>query len=173
MPYSTNDGWVGDVYLPNEQKAALLAFIEAIGAKRRLGKDEAGNPRIEGRRGRVYVQPSSCQPGRQPKFQLVFNPGHPFGWQFARDALKAFAKVTNNGSGEGILLMERLPTAGEGEIIRRKLVIFKRVEYSEEALSARRAHMARLHAIAREAKLNGAGTQKTSIRSRVAKTEME
>lgn len=141
------DGWVGDVYRPKEQRAALLAFADAIGAKRRLGADEAGNPRIEGRHGAIYVQPKTCDPGQSPKFQIYFT-GHPMGWKYAREALSAFAKVTNNAHDEGLLLIERLPTASEGEIIRDKLTIFKRVVYSDEVLAAKRDHMARLRATA-------------------------
>jgi len=130
--------WTGDVYRPNEQRAALLAFADAIGAKRRLGADEAGNPRIEGKHGAVYVQPSTCDPGRaSPKFQIYFS-GHPMGWRYAREATSAFATVTNNGHDEGMLLVHRLPTPQEGEIVRDKIGIFKRVVYSDEVLARKR-----------------------------------
>jgi hypothetical protein len=134
--------WTADVYGLKEQKAALLIFAEAIGAKRRLGADEAGNPRIDGKYGQVYAQPSTCAPGRSPKFQIYFTTGHATGWRFAREALSAFAKVTNNGHDEGLLVMSRLPSPEEGEVIRDKLGIFKRVVYSPEVLEAKKAWMA-------------------------------
>jgi hypothetical protein len=108
-----DDGWVGDVYRPKDQKAALMAFADAIGPKRRLGADEAGNPRIDGKHGRVYVQPRTCDPGETPKFQIYFTTGHATGWRFAHEAMAPFAKVTNNGHDEGLLVMDRLPSAAE------------------------------------------------------------
>ena len=136
-------------------KAALLAFADAIGSKRKLGADEAGNPRIEGKHGRIYVQPRTCDPGRAPKFQIYFSTGHATGWRFAREALGAFARLTNDAYDEGLLLIERLPSAEEGEVIRDKLGIFKRVVYSEEVLAARRAQIARMNAARLEAAAGG------------------
>ena len=149
------DNWTGDVYRLKEQKAALLRFADAIGAKRKLGADEAGNPRIEGKHGRIYVQPRTCDPGRAPKFQIYFSTGHATGWRFAREALGAFARVTNDAYDEGLLLIERLPSAEEGEVIRDKLGIFKRVVYSEEVLAAKRAQTDRMNAARLEAVAGG------------------
>jgi hypothetical protein len=135
-----NNAWVRDVYRPKEQKAALVAFADAIGAKQKFGQDEAGNPRIEGKRGRIYVQPSTCDPGKSPRFQIYFTTGHATGWRFAREAMSQFAKITNNGDDEGILVMERLPSPQEGEVIRDKLEIFKRRYISEETRARLRGH---------------------------------
>ena len=153
------DPWVGDVYGPKEQRAALLMFADAVGAKRSLGADEAGNPRIEGKHGCIYVQPKTCDPGQSPKFQFYFA-GHPLGWRYAKEAL-AFAKVTNDSDGEGILLLDRLPTAAEGEIIRDKIGLKKRFVFSDEVLARKRAIMAAATA-ARAKNLDGTRGDETS-----------
>ena len=54
------DALPNDVDNVGAQRAALLAFAKAIGARARLGRDKAGNPRLEGRAGRIYVQPRSA-----------------------------------------------------------------------------------------------------------------
>jgi hypothetical protein len=113
--------WSGDIYFAKEQKAALLTFVVAIGAKPRLGADEARNPRIEGKYGRIYVQPATCEPGKSPKFQIYFLPGRALAWRYTRDALSTFATMTNDGDDEGMFLMNRLPTAAEGEVIRARI----------------------------------------------------
>ncbi len=74
------ENWIGDVLRPKEQRAALVAFADAIGARRKFGEDAAGNPRIEGRHGAIYVQPSTCSPGQQPRFQIYFSGGTK-GWR--------------------------------------------------------------------------------------------
>ena len=47
----------------------------------------------------------------------------------------AFAKVAQAGDAEGILLLDRLPTSDEAEIIRGKLQIAKKRETSDEELA--------------------------------------
>jgi hypothetical protein len=56
----------------------------------------------------------------------------------ARAALK-FAKVTQDGDGEGFLKIDRLPTEAEGHIIRDKLGIPKKRQSSEEEIARLRA----------------------------------
>jgi hypothetical protein len=129
-----NDAWVNDTYRSREQRTALVAFAEAIGARKRLGEDEAGNPRIDGAHGRVYVMPKSVDPGARPKYQ-IYVWGSAQRWRPAKEALGAFAKVTNGvdyGADEGILVMDRLPTPAEGEVIRDKCGIGKKRYVSEE-----------------------------------------
>ena len=57
-------------------------------------------------------------------FQLYYV-GTERSWTAARVALK-FAKVTQDGDGEGFLKIDRLPTEAEGHIIRDKLGIPKK-----------------------------------------------
>jgi hypothetical protein len=166
-PMSNRDPWVGDVYRPKEQKAALLAFADAIGAKRRLGADEAGNPRLEGKTGRVYVQPSTCDPGRSPQFQLYIF-GSDQRWRYAKEALSAFAKVTNDGRDEGLLVIGRLPTESEGEIIRDKLGLKKRFVFTEEILAQKRATIERVRTA-----LSGAGGEKSPKASDLTRSQRE
>jgi hypothetical protein len=133
----TDEGWVADVYRPKAQKAALLRFADAIGARRRLGEDEAGNPRIEGKFGRVYVKPSTTEVGREPIFQLYLEGGAKR-VKFAAAAL-AFAKVTNKGD-EDMLVELKLSdvTPERGEIIRDKLGLRKRFVFDEAVLAKKR-----------------------------------
>ena len=132
-----DNAWTADVYRLKEQKAALRAFADAIGAKRRpSGRDEAGNsastrevgftcrlleaaPILKVIRAKCLFFSTGHAPGNGA------SPGHvaelaPIGWT-----------VTNNCSDEGLLSMTRLPSVAEGEIIRDKLGIFKRVVYSD------------------------------------------
>ena len=133
----TDKGWVADVYRPKAQKAALLRIADAIGARRKLGEDEAGNPRIEGKFGRVYVQPTTTETGREPVFQLYLEGGTQR-VKFAAAAL-AFAKVTNKGD-EDMLVELKLSdvTPERGEIIRDKLGLRKRFVFTEEVLAMKR-----------------------------------
>src|SRR5580700_4666731 len=127
-----DEGWVADVYRPKAQRTALLRFADAIGARRKLGEDEAGNPRIEGKFGRVYVKPTTTE-SREPIFQLYLEGGAKR-VKFAVDAL-AFAKVTNKGD-EDMLVELKLSdvTPERGEIIRDKLGIGKKRDVSAETL---------------------------------------
>jgi hypothetical protein len=129
----TDEGWVADVYRPKAQKAALLRIADAIGARRKLGEDEAGNPRIEGKFGRVYVKPSTTEAGREPIFQLYLEGGAKR-VKFAIDAL-SFAKVTNKGDEDMLVELKFSDITPErGEIIRDKLGIGKKRDVSAETL---------------------------------------
>lgn len=141
----TDEGWVADVYRPKAQKAALLRFATAIGARRRLGEDEAGNPRIEGKFGRAYVQPTTTEAGREPVFQLYLEGGAKR-VKFALAALD-FAKVRNKGD-EDMLVELALSdvTPERGEIIRDKLALRKRFEFDEATLLRKREAVLRARA---------------------------
>ncbi len=144
------ENWIGDVLRPKEQRAALVAFADSIGARRKFGEDEAGNPRIEGRHGAIYVQPSTCSPGQQPRFQIYFSGGTK-GWRFAKEAIGRFAKLTNDGDTDGMFALDRLPTKYQGEVLRDKLDIPKRRTVSDETLARLRAMGNRFGAPANEA----------------------
>ena len=112
----------------------LLAFAEALGCRdAALRRDECGDWRIKGRFGHVYAAPEG--------FQIYFRGADEFeepkssqGWTYAKRAM-AFAKVMQDGDAEGILLLDRLPTSDEAEIIRGKLQIAKKRELSDEELA--------------------------------------
>jgi hypothetical protein len=57
-------------------------------------------------------------------------------WTYAKRALK-FATVTQDGDEEGILWLDRLPTADEAKAIRRYLGIPKKAELSGETRAKR------------------------------------
>lgn len=57
-------------------------------------------------------------------------------WTYAKKALR-FAEVTQDGDDEGILWLDRLPTAEEGKVIRRYLGIPKKAELSEDTRAKR------------------------------------
>jgi hypothetical protein len=142
---SDNETWAGDVYRPKAQRAAILSFADAIGARRKLGADEAGNPRIEGKHGRVYVKPTTTEAGSSPIFQLyVF--GGPQRIRHARPAL-AFARVVGQGDEDMICETALLDiTPHRGEVIRDKLGLAKRFEFDEATLARKRESMAAMRA---------------------------
>jgi hypothetical protein len=146
----TDEGWVADVYRPKAQKAVLLRIADAIGARRKLGEDEAGNPRIEGRFGRVYVKPSTTEAGREPIFQLYLEGGAKR-VKFAVEAL-AFAKVTNKGDEDMLVELKFSDvTPTRGEIIRDKLGLRKRFVFAEEVLARKREAAIRARAAVKNA----------------------
>ena len=67
--------------------------------------------------------------------------GSPRGWGFAKAAL-SFAKLTQDGDGEGALFVTRLPTKREATAIREKLGVPKKRTLSEEKLARLRAQFA-------------------------------
>ncbi len=136
-----NDGWTADCLHPKEQRAALTAFAKAIGARTKLGQDEAGNPRIDGRRGAVYVLPATVAPGRKPIFQIYFA-GSVQSWRFAKEAIGRFGKLTNGGDTDGMFTLDHLPTKFQGEVLRDKLVIPKRREVGEPSPAQMAARLA-------------------------------
>jgi hypothetical protein len=129
---------MADIHPPAKQRVALLGLVEALGCRdASLRKDECGDPRIVGKLGHIYAVPGG--------FQLYFRGAPEFeeltssqSWTWGKKAL-AFAKVTNDGDGEGMLFLDRLPTAAEAEIIRAKLVIAKKREVSEAELERLRS----------------------------------
>jgi hypothetical protein len=125
-------------YPPAKQRPALLAFAEAISSRAdALRRDECGDWRIKGRFGHVYAVPGILgEPPREGFLICYTGPefiGSPRGWTLARREFEAIGcKVTQDGDGEGIVFLGRLPGREEGEIIRDKLVIFKKRDVSEE-----------------------------------------
>lgn len=128
---------MGDIYPPSVQRPALLAFAKACNNRASaLRRDECGDWAIFGSNGHIYAVPEGfqlmvgCDP--EPRWSSAR------GWESAKRRL-SFAKVTQDGDEEGALILDRLPTPKEAEEIRLILGIAKRVEYSEDALAAKRA----------------------------------
>lgn len=85
-------------------------------------RDDCGDWIIGGKAGHIYATPEG--------FYLYCDPGSARAWTFAKRAL-SFCRVTQDGDEDGFLLLDRLPTAEECEIIRDKLAIRKKREISE------------------------------------------
>jgi hypothetical protein len=118
---------LSDRYPPSHQREALTVFAQALGsALSALRRDKCGDPRINGRRGHVYAVPEG--------FQLYCACDSRMGWTWAKKKL-AFARVTQDGDEEGMVMMDRRPTPAEAEIIRDYLGINKAREYGEETLA--------------------------------------
>jgi hypothetical protein len=129
---------------PARPREALLALVQPLGCRdAALRRDECGDWRIRGRYGWIYgVAGALDQPGVEGFLLYYSGPefiGSARGWGFAKRAFEAFGcAATQDGDDEGIAFLDRLPTAGEAEIIRAKLGIAKRREMSGAAL----AHLA-------------------------------
>jgi hypothetical protein len=93
-----------------------------------LGRDECGDPRIDGQFGHIYAVPGG--------FQIVFL-GTARPWGYAKKAM-SFAKVTHDGDEEGCLFLAGLPTESGAEAIRDKVGIPKKREERGRADQASR-----------------------------------
>jgi hypothetical protein len=125
---------MSDVFPPLRRREALLMLRDALGVRdNALKRDECGDWRVNGRQGHIYAVPEG--------FQIVF---------FARcgvtewdgegphieDCIRAkrsliFCRLAQDGVGEGIFFLDRLPTSTEAEIIRGILAIAKKREAGE------------------------------------------
>jgi hypothetical protein len=140
---------VVDIYPPKVQREALLKLAEALGCRdNALRRDECGDWRIKGERGWIYAAPEG--------FQLIF---------FAREAVNEwdgdgphiedytkakrslmFCRLAQDGTGEGIFILDRLPMLAEAVTIREIFAIAKKREVgepSEAQLAARAAFAAK------------------------------
>jgi hypothetical protein len=119
---------MSDRYPPALQREALAVFAAALGsASSALRRDECGDPRLNGKRCYIYAVPEGFQ------FYCVCDCRLAWTWELS------FAKVTQDGDEEGMLLLDRLPTAEEAEAIRDYLGIAKRPDLSEEERERRRS----------------------------------
>jgi hypothetical protein len=140
-----------DKYPPAVQRPALLKLVEALGCRdAALRRDECGDWRINGKHGYIYAVPGIPWGGMEKVegFQIYFRGAAEFeeptssqAWTWARKTLEPFCRVTQDGDMEGMLFLARLPTPEEAEIIRDKLRIAKRAEFSEEVLAQKREGM--------------------------------
>jgi len=131
-----------DKYPPTVQRPELLKLVEALGCRpNALRRDECNDWRISGKQGWIYAVPEG--------FQLVYfarngvnewdgEGPHMEDYVRAKRSL-TFCRLTQDGTGEGIFLLDRLPTQEEGATIREILVIAKKREVSEETLERLRS----------------------------------
>jgi hypothetical protein len=131
-----------DRFQPTVQRSALLELVKTLGCRdNALRRDECSDRRINGKQGHIYSVPEG--------FQLVFfarcgvtewdgDGPHIEDYTGAKRAL-IFCRLAQDGTGEGIFLLDRLPTPGEAEIIRDTLAIAKKREVSEAELERLRA----------------------------------
>jgi hypothetical protein len=140
---------VVDRYPSSVQRPALLKLVEALGCRDVcLRRDECSDWRISGKQGHIYSVPEG--------FQLIFFARNGVNeWDGAgphiEDYIRAkrnlvFCRLVQDGTGEGIFLLDRLPTKDEAETVRDILVIPKKREVgepSEAQLAARAAFAAR------------------------------
>lgn len=130
---------MADKYPPTVQRPALLKLVEALGCRdAALRRDECGDWRINGKHGYIYAVPGGFQ--IYYRGAPEFEEGGPQAWTWAKKLL-SFAVVTQDGDTEGMLFLGRLPTPAEAEIIRDKLHIKKRAEFSDEVLAQKRERM--------------------------------
>ena len=126
---------MSDLYPPTRQRPALLDLTKALGCRdNSLRRDECGDWRVEGRNGHVYAVPGSLDRPATPGFQ-IYAAGSARWWSFAKKALTPFAEITNDGDDEGMLFLDRLPTADEAETIRQYVGLAKKRVMSEAELA--------------------------------------
>jgi hypothetical protein len=132
-------------YSPAIQREALLNLIEALGCwYRALRRDECGDPGVVGKYGHIYAVPGTLDRPGVEGFQIFYSEDPTYSeaaiftvdetappkereaqierqmklrWAHLKKALD-FCAMTNDGDGEGMLFLDRLPTPGACEIIR-------------------------------------------------------
>jgi hypothetical protein len=131
-----------DKYPPTVQRPELLKLVEALGCRpKALRRDECADWHIVGKQGWIHAVPDG--------FHLVYFARNGVNeWDgdgpHIEDYIRAkrgliFCRLVQDGTGEGIFFLDRLPTAEEAEVIRDILVVPKKREVSEETLERLRA----------------------------------
>jgi hypothetical protein len=131
-----------DKYPPAVQRPELLKLVEALGCRpNALRRDECNDWRISGKQGYIYAVPEGFQ-----FFYYARNGVNEWDGEgpHIEDYIRAkrsltFCRLTQDGNGEGMFLLDRLPTEDEAVTIREILVIAKKREVSEETLERLRA----------------------------------
>jgi hypothetical protein len=119
-----------DIFPRAKQRPALIEFARAVRARDHdFRRDECRDWRLNGKHGFVYAMPRG--------YQLFFG-GTARSWTYAKRAL-SFARVIQDGDGEGFLFLDRAPTEEDAAIIRDKLGIRKKREPGEHELARLRA----------------------------------
>lgn len=116
------------------QRPALLELAKALSASdSTLRRDECSDWRINGTKGHIYAVPEG--------FQIFVFCESKQGWTYAKRSL-SFMTLCNDGDEEGGFILTRLPTPEESEIIREKVGIRKKPEYTPEHLAQMRETLA-------------------------------
>lgn len=130
-----------DIFPPAKQRPALLSLAEVLDIRASaLRRDECSDWRINGKRGHIYAVPEG--------FQLVYfarcgvtdwdgDGPHIEDYNHAKRKL-VFARLSQDGTGEGIFFLDRHPNGTEAAAIREVFDIPRRVHYTEEQLVAMR-----------------------------------
>ncbi|MCI0598719.1 MAG: hypothetical protein L0Y60_04230 [Beijerinckiaceae bacterium] len=130
-----------DKFPPDNQRAALVKFLVAIkGRKTALRRDEYADWAISGKRGHIYAVPEGFQLAYFARYGVNEHDGdgpHLPDYAAAKRKL-VFCKLAQDGTGEGIFFLDRLPDDAEAESIRDVFQILRAVQYSEETLTAMR-----------------------------------
>ena len=125
-----------DIYPPAGQRQALLALMPTLGCcEGALRRDECGDWRVEGKRGHIYAIAGTGKPW----FLMYVTRSSARGWTAAKKALVPFTRLVNDGDEDGLLFLDRLPSADEAEAIRGAIGVRKRRTYTDEALAELRA----------------------------------
>jgi hypothetical protein len=125
---------LADLYPPTRQRPALLKLVEALGCRdNALRRDECSDWRISGKQGWIYSVPEGfqlCFFARNGVTEWDGAGPHMEDYTRAKRSL-VFCRLVQDGTGEGIFMLDRLPTKDEAETIRDILVISKKREVSE------------------------------------------
>ena len=126
---------------PTTQRPLLVALLQDLDASRRidgqpaLRRDSCGDWAIWGRSGRIYAVPSKAS-ATGFAFQLVIGTSESIRrWTGVKRRL-AFCQLSQDGDDEGTMILNRLPTEPEAELIREALDIRKAPNLTEEHRSA-------------------------------------
>ncbi len=130
-----------DKFSPAKQRQALVEFLVAINGRRKaLRQDEHGEWVIYGKRGHIDAVPEGFQLCYFARYVFTEPGGYgPLLPDYAAAKRKlAFCKLAQDGTGEGIFFLDRLPDDAEAGAIRDVFKIFRVPNISEEARDARR-----------------------------------
>jgi hypothetical protein len=136
---------LSDIFPPSKQRERLLEFQAAIDARQSsLRRDECGDWHIAGfNRGEnglcgIYAVPEGFLLVYVPRYGVTDWDGagpHIQDYHAAKRKLW-FCRLTQDGTGEGIFLLDRLPSESEAEAIRSAFGIRRKKQLSQETLEA-------------------------------------
>jgi hypothetical protein len=125
------------IFPPKKQKLLLLELATALDSRSSaLRRDECGDYRINGKRGYIYSSPEGfqlCYFARNGVTEWDGSGPHIEDYLSAKRQL-IFCRLIQDGTGEGIFILDRLPVPDEAAIIREVLHIPRRKQLSEETL---------------------------------------
>lgn len=133
-----------DIFPPAKQRPALLKLAAVMDSRvAALRRDECGDWAIFGKYGHVYAVPEGLQlvVGTAIESCDSQNPRYYSKRQWNSDKNKlGFCRLTQDGDGDGCLILGRMPTATEAVTIRTVLGIPKRRHLSQQQLAAMAIH---------------------------------